>query len=176
MLVDGLSWQSGWRAPWGVPTKASLFKARARLGSEPPRALFEQVAEPLAERQTAGAFYRDWRLVGIAGTYLGLAHTTVNAHHHLPLHRWSARLRRDNQRPTASSPMGDYVELRTSGHSGCRLPAGRASAVVRLGVGIRQALEDLLALIRPEDDAARPVQWQTQVKHDVRSKDKYKSV
>jgi len=78
MLVDGLSWQSGWRAPWAVPTKAALFQARRRLGPEPLRALFEQVAEPLAKRQTAGAFYRDLRLVSIDGTCLDLADTKLN--------------------------------------------------------------------------------------------------
>ncbi|MGH2969330.1 MAG: transposase domain-containing protein, partial [Solirubrobacteraceae bacterium] len=78
MLVDGLSWQSGWRRPWSVPTKAALFKARARLGAEPLRALFEQVAAPLAEPQTAGAFYRDWRLVSIDGTCLDVADTLAN--------------------------------------------------------------------------------------------------
>ncbi|MCA1678510.1 MAG: IS4 family transposase [Actinobacteria bacterium] len=78
MLVDGLSWQSGWRAPWSVPSKAALFKARARLGPEPLRALFEQVAKPLAERQTAGAFYRELRLVSVDGTCLDVADTKVN--------------------------------------------------------------------------------------------------
>ncbi|MCA1698838.1 MAG: IS4 family transposase [Actinobacteria bacterium] len=78
MLVDGLAWQSGWQAPWSVPSKAALFKARARLGPEPLRTLFEQVAEPLAERQSAGAFYRDLRLVSIDGTCLDLADTEVN--------------------------------------------------------------------------------------------------
>jgi hypothetical protein len=29
-LVDGLSWQSGWRRPWQVPSKAALFQARRR--------------------------------------------------------------------------------------------------------------------------------------------------
>jgi hypothetical protein len=78
MLVDGLSWQSGWRRPWSVPTKAALFQARRRLGSEPLRALFERVAVPLAEPATAGAFYRDWRLVSIDGTCLDVADTTAN--------------------------------------------------------------------------------------------------
>jgi len=78
MLVDGLGWQSGWQAPWRVPSKAALFKARARLGPGPLQALFEQVAKPLAERQTAGAFYRDLRLVSIDGTCLDLADTRVN--------------------------------------------------------------------------------------------------
>lgn len=78
MLVDGLSWQSGWQRPWSVPTKAALFKARRRLGSEPLRALFEAVAVPLAEPQTSGAFYRDYRLVGLDGTCLDVADTAAN--------------------------------------------------------------------------------------------------
>jgi hypothetical protein len=78
MLVDGLSWQSGWRRPWQVPTKAALFKARARLGVEPLQALFEQVAAPLAAAGSAGAFYRDWRLMSIDGTCLDVADTAAN--------------------------------------------------------------------------------------------------
>jgi hypothetical protein len=78
MLVDGLSWQSGWQRPWSVPTKAALFQARRRLGSGPLRALFDEVAVPLAEPVTAGAFYRDLRMVSIDGTCLDVADTTVN--------------------------------------------------------------------------------------------------
>jgi hypothetical protein len=78
MLVDGLAWQSGWRRPWSVPTKGALFQARARLGSGPLRALFEQIAVPLAEPPTAGAFYRGWRLVSIDGTCLDVADTPAN--------------------------------------------------------------------------------------------------
>jgi len=77
-LVGGLSWQSGWQRPWQVPTKAALFQARRRLGAEPLRALFERVAEPLAATGTAGAFYRDWRLVSIDGTCLDVADTAAN--------------------------------------------------------------------------------------------------
>ena len=33
LLVEGLSWSEGWAAAWNVPTKAALFKARARLGT-----------------------------------------------------------------------------------------------------------------------------------------------
>jgi hypothetical protein len=79
MLVDGLSWQSGWRRRWQVPTKAALFQARRRLGHEPLRALFEQVAVPLAGPGTAGAFYREWRLMSIDGTCLDVADTAANA-------------------------------------------------------------------------------------------------
>jgi hypothetical protein len=78
MLVAGLSWQSGWRRPWQVPSKAALFQARRRLGPEPLRALFEEVAEPLARPGTTGAFYRQWRLVSVDGTCLDVADTAAN--------------------------------------------------------------------------------------------------
>lgn len=78
MLVDGLSWQSGWQRPWSVPTKGALSQARSRLGSGPLRALFEQAAQPLAGAGTAGAFYGDWRLVSIDGTCIDLADTAAN--------------------------------------------------------------------------------------------------
>jgi len=78
MLVEGLSWGSGWRQPWSVPTKGALSQARLRLGSEPLRALFEAVARPLAQPRTEGAFYREWRLVSIDGTCLDLADTPAN--------------------------------------------------------------------------------------------------
>jgi Insertion element 4 transposase N-terminal/Transposase DDE domain len=78
MLVDGLSWQSGWQQPWSVPTKGALSQARTRLGSEALVALFNEVAVPLATRDTTGAFYRDLRLVSIDGTCIDIPDTTVN--------------------------------------------------------------------------------------------------
>ncbi len=78
MLVEGLSWQSGWQRPWSVPTKGALAQARSRLGPEPLRALFERVAVPLATPATMGAFYRDRRLVSIDGTCLDVADTRAN--------------------------------------------------------------------------------------------------
>jgi hypothetical protein len=79
MLVDGLSWAAGWRSPWSVPTKGALAQARGRLGAEPLQVLFEQVAVPLATPQTAGAFYRELRLVTIDGTCIDVADSLANA-------------------------------------------------------------------------------------------------
>src|SRR6266702_5466439 len=78
MLVDGLSWQSGWQRPWRVPSKGALSLARSRLGPEPLRARFEGVAVPLAAPAAAGAFYRDYRLVSIDGTCVDVADTAAN--------------------------------------------------------------------------------------------------
>src|SRR5919108_5171683 len=51
-LVEGLSWATGWARVWNVPTKAALFKARARLSPEPLQRLFDAVATPLAAPST----------------------------------------------------------------------------------------------------------------------------
>jgi len=40
MLVDGLSWQSGWRAPRGVPTKVHRWSARLRRDDQRPSESF----------------------------------------------------------------------------------------------------------------------------------------
>jgi hypothetical protein len=77
-LVEGLSWQSGWKSRWQVPSKSAIFQARARLGVEPLRELFERACVPVAGPSTAGGFYRDWRLVSVDGTTLDVADTAEN--------------------------------------------------------------------------------------------------
>jgi hypothetical protein len=78
-LTDGLSWSSGWRDEWIPPTKSAIFQARARLGEEPVRALFQRVARPLATPEVSAAFLAGRRLVAIDGTCLDLADTEENA-------------------------------------------------------------------------------------------------
>lgn len=78
-LVEGLDWSSGWQRPWRVPTQVAISKARARLGPEPMRALYREVAEPLADPKTnEGAFLAGLRLMAIDGTTLDLADTPAN--------------------------------------------------------------------------------------------------
>jgi hypothetical protein len=77
-LVEGLSWQSGWSKAWKMPSKSAIFQARRRLGAEPLEALFDRGCVPLATEATAGAFYRDWRLVAVDGTTLDLPDTADN--------------------------------------------------------------------------------------------------
>lgn len=78
MLVEGLSWSEGWATKWNVPTKAALFKARARLGPEPLEGLYRACAAPFATKRTKGAFYRNWRVMSIDGTCLDVADTVEN--------------------------------------------------------------------------------------------------
>ena len=78
-LVEGLSWASGWERAWEVPSKAAIFRARQRLGSEPLGLLFDAVAKPLGSVCTRGAFWRDLRLMSLDGTTLDVADTQANA-------------------------------------------------------------------------------------------------
>lgn len=77
-LVEGLDWSAGWRGGWQVPSKVAISKARARLGAEPLRSLYEQAARPLATPKSEGAFCGGLRLMAIDGTTLDLADTAAN--------------------------------------------------------------------------------------------------
>lgn len=78
-LVEGLSWESGWRQRWTVPSQPAISQARARLGVEPLSELFARACVPLATAATPGGFWRGWRLVSIDGTTLDVADTAENA-------------------------------------------------------------------------------------------------
>jgi hypothetical protein len=79
LLTEGLAYARRWRGSWRVPTTAAITRARARLGPEPLRALFDAVCQPLATEATVGAFYRSWRLVAVDGTTFDLPGTAANA-------------------------------------------------------------------------------------------------
>jgi len=78
LLTDGLAWAAD-TDPVKLASKSAIFQARARLGAEPLRALFDRVAQPLAEPGAAGAWLAGRRLVAIDGTCLDVADTADNA-------------------------------------------------------------------------------------------------
>jgi hypothetical protein len=78
LLTAGLAWARPWRGRWEVPSTAAISRARARLGAEPLRVLFDRVCRPLAAGTTRGAFYRAWRLVAVDGTTLDVPDTPSN--------------------------------------------------------------------------------------------------
>lgn len=80
-LVEGLSWLTSWRTRWTVPTKAAIFKGRARLGPEPLVALFRAVVKPLGTPASRGVWYRNWRVMSIDGSTLDVADTPENDEH-----------------------------------------------------------------------------------------------
>jgi hypothetical protein len=53
-------WGAGWE-----PTSSGLTQARTRLGPEPMAELFSEVARPVAEEDTAGAFFGRWRVMSM---------------------------------------------------------------------------------------------------------------
>src|SRR5436190_12782162 len=74
-LVEGLSWESGWRQAWSVPSQPAISQARARLGEAPLAELFARGCVPLGTASTPGAFWRGRLLVGMDGTTLDVADT-----------------------------------------------------------------------------------------------------
>jgi Insertion element 4 transposase N-terminal len=74
LLVEGLAWARRWQ----VPDKSSIARTRARLGPAPLRALFMEVARPLATGKTKGAWYRGWRLLALDATTLDVPDTPAN--------------------------------------------------------------------------------------------------
>jgi Insertion element 4 transposase N-terminal/Transposase DDE domain len=79
LLAGGLGWARRWQQWYRVPSTPAIVKARARLGAEPLRRLFTEVARPLATPETAGAWYRGWRVLAVDGTCLDVADTQANA-------------------------------------------------------------------------------------------------
>src|SRR6516162_7797273 len=61
-----------------VPSEEALSNARARLGAEPLRLLFEKVAGFVAPPRAAGAWWRGLRLVSLDGTTLDVQDEQAN--------------------------------------------------------------------------------------------------
>ncbi len=78
-LTDGLAWSSGWAERYSPPSKSAIFQARARLGPEPMKALFERVAVPIGTDATPGTWLAGRRLVAIDGMCLDVADSGENA-------------------------------------------------------------------------------------------------
>jgi hypothetical protein len=68
-----------WDARWGPPTSGGITRARERLGFEPLRDIFAQVAAPVADPLTRGAFLGPWRLMSIDGFEWDAPDTPGNA-------------------------------------------------------------------------------------------------
>jgi Insertion element 4 transposase N-terminal/Transposase DDE domain len=77
-LLEGWRWLWGPQS-WRVAGKSGISQARARLGEEPFRMIFDSLVQPLAGPQTPGAFYRGWRLVSLDGSTIAVPDTKANA-------------------------------------------------------------------------------------------------
>lgn len=78
-LTDSLTAWGCWDDRWSLPTSGGITQARQRLGAEPLRRLFEQVAEPVADQLTRDAWVGSWRLMAIDGFEWDAPDTGANA-------------------------------------------------------------------------------------------------
>jgi hypothetical protein len=58
--------------------KSGISQARARLGHEPFKRLYEEFVNPIATRATKGAWYKRWLLVSFDGSTMDVADTPEN--------------------------------------------------------------------------------------------------
>jgi transposase IS4-like protein/DDE family transposase len=77
-LAGTLRGWGAWQDGWEVPTSGGITQARARLGPEPLAELFWQVARPVADLDTAGAFLGPWRLMSVDGMEWDVPDTAEN--------------------------------------------------------------------------------------------------
>lgn len=114
------------RGRWEVPCTSGISRARARLGPEPLKLLFDRVCSPVAEPDTAGAWYRQWRLVAVDGTAFEVPDTVVNA-------EFSGRAVRPQICGVPAGESGRHGGVRDT----CRVPCGhgpvRVSEVALVG-------------------------------------------
>ncbi len=77
-LLEGVQWLLDPSAKVKVAGKSGISQARSRLGVEPVKKLYDTVVAPIAEKQTKGAWFRQWRLVSLDGSSLDVADTVEN--------------------------------------------------------------------------------------------------
>ena len=77
-LLEGLEWLGLPVQGYRRTTPAAISQARRRLGSEPLKRLYEELAGPVAQEKTQGTWYGRWRLVSIDGSCLDMADTQAN--------------------------------------------------------------------------------------------------
>ena len=75
-LVDRFRERRRWMGE--LASEAAISKARQRLGVEPLRKLFDTFVRPIATRMIRSAWYRQWRVVTLDGTTLGMLDTPEN--------------------------------------------------------------------------------------------------
>jgi len=77
-LLEGVRWLGEPGAVAEPAGPSGISQARTRLGAAPLEALYRAVVQPVATRDTPGAWYRDWRVMSLDGTTLDVADTAAN--------------------------------------------------------------------------------------------------
>jgi hypothetical protein len=78
-LSETLAEWGCWDSSQGTVTAGGLTQARQRLGHEPMREVFAQVARPVAAEDTPGAFLGPWRKMSMDGLEWDIPDTKPNA-------------------------------------------------------------------------------------------------
>lgn len=78
-LVEPLTRWGCWDPGWRIPGSSGITQARQRLGVEPVQQVFAEVAVPVCEPLTRGAFSAGRRLVSIDGFEWDVPDTDTNA-------------------------------------------------------------------------------------------------
>ena len=77
-LLEGIQWLQGPESKVRVTGKSGISQARKRLGHEPVKQLYHEIVNPIATKETRGAWYRNWRLISIDGSTMDVADTKEN--------------------------------------------------------------------------------------------------
>jgi hypothetical protein len=120
-LTETLRGWGCWEADWEVPTSGGITQARQRLGPEPLAGVFAQVAEPVADLDTIGAFFGAWRLMSVDGMEWDVPDTQANR----PGVRVAGRLRRPGRVSEGAGGDGQRVRLACRGAGRDRPGSGR---------------------------------------------------
>ncbi|MCA1837036.1 MAG: IS4 family transposase, partial [Actinobacteria bacterium] len=128
-----------WDPEWEIPASGGITQARQRLGAEPMAELFEQVAVPVAEEMTQGAFLGPWRLMSIDGFEWDAPDTPANA---------AAFGRSGGTGDKASA----FAKVRVLTISECASHAVVAAAIGEQASGKRQAEQTLARELWPDLD------------------------
>lgn len=135
-LTDGLSWASGEPEVVTLPSKSAIFQARARLGEEPLKALYEKVAAPIGGKRTPGVWLAGRRMVAIDGTCVEVADSARNADHF-------------GRPPTARGKQSAFPCARLVAIAECGTHAIFAARIGDYGTGETTLARDMLGEIRP---------------------------
>jgi hypothetical protein len=139
-LLEGVQWLLGPEAAVKVTGKSGISQARTRLGSEPLKQLHDRLVQPVAVKQTKGAWYRKWRLVSLDGTTLAVPDTAANE---------AAFGRPGESRGKAAYPLVRVVSLVESGTHvlfGTLLDAYRVSEVALAAQVVQRLQPGMLCL------------------------------
>jgi hypothetical protein len=97
-LLEGIQYLLRGKTKAKVTGKSGISQARQRVGWEPLKRLHDEMVGPVAQPETRGAWYREWRLVSLDGSTMEVADTAENE--------------KEFGRPGASRGMAAFPHLR----------------------------------------------------------------